>query len=57
MTQMYDITITFTVSKLTDKNEAQEMGTCISEHILDTFNDDGTIHPLTTVKVKETPTG
>lgn len=48
----YDITCTFTVKGIRNTEEAKEIGVNLCEHILDTFNDDNSIHPLTSVHVK-----
>jgi hypothetical protein len=49
---VYEITCTFRVAKLKDDAEAKEFGASLCEHVLDTFNDDGSISPLVTVKAK-----
>jgi len=39
--------------KVASKAEAFEMGVAIVEHIMDTFNDDGSIHPTAWVDSTE----
>jgi len=50
---VYEISCTFTVRKLGCEIEAKEFGTALCEHIVDTFNDDGSIDSLVAVSVKK----
>jgi nitric oxide synthase oxygenase domain/subunit len=49
----YDITVTFSVSDIRDREEAHEFGIALAEHVLDTFNDDQTIDPGIALHVKK----
>lgn len=40
------IQLTVTVPSITDKDEAEDFGDSLAEHVLDTFNDDDSINSL-----------
>ena len=48
----YDITLTFNVGKLKTEQDAIAFANSLAEHVLDTFNDDNSIHKHVWYKVK-----
>lgn len=48
----YEINVTFTVRELSSKQDAIDFGGSLADHVLDTFNDDGSIDSLVDVRVR-----
>lgn len=56
---IYHLSLTFTVTGLKSKQDAEDCAINLAEHVLDTFNDNGSIDPIVQyhVEPKQQPKG